>query len=224
MAKNYDFSEEMIDGQLTPHNITEPKLLAAFASVSREDFMLYETRNIAYIDGAHDLGGGRYMMPPLVVAQMLQLAELNLNDTVLVLGGGTGYMASLAAKLSKHVYAVEENQELSSKARSVMQKKSIDNIDIVSAPPVAGYAEQAPYDVVLIGGSVEHIPENIFEQLSDGGKMIFVKHAGQKMTGINGVGYLMVCKRIGERFEVEEYGEYSVPLLSGFDSPSEFMF
>lgn len=217
-------SQSMVDGQLEPNNIIEPRLLRAMESVNRADFADEKYAYMSYSDGSTPLGGNRFMMSPVLTGSMLQLAELKPEDKMLCIACGTGYVPCVSSLMVKHVTAVEENQDLASRARALIKEKSIQNIDIVSTPLTSGHADQAPYDVIVIQGSVELIPDVLFEQLAEGGRIIFLKHVGQEMAGVSGVSYLMSCQRENDRFEVEEHGEYASPMLPGFNEKEHFEF
>lgn len=219
---NQNIVGHMIDGQLTPNNVMDEKVLKAFEAVNRADFMAETYEKVAYIDGGHPVAEGRYTLPPLTLATMIQLAEIKPTDTVMMIGCATGYSASVCAQLAKHVYAVEENQELATLARGIVNAKSVEGVDIVSTPLIAGHAEHAPYDVVMIEGGAENVPAELFDQMADGGRMVFIKHAGQRAAGVRGAGYVMRCLRKGERFEVEEHGETAAAILPGFAEKKQF--
>lgn len=217
-------SQSMIDGQLEPNNILEPRLIKAMEAVNRADFADEKYAHMSYSDGFTPLGGNRYMMSPVLTGSMLKLANLSESDKVLCIASGTGYVPCVAALLSKHVTAVEENQDLASRARALIKEKSISNIDIVSTPLTSGHADQAPYDVIIIQGSVEIIPDILFEQIAESGRVIFLKRVGREMAGVSGIGYLMSCHKESDRYEVEEHGEYASPMLPGFNEKEQFEF
>ena len=173
----------MIDGQLTPHNILDERILEAFEAVDRVDFMPEQYRQVAYVDGRHQVASGRHTLSLINIATMLQLADIKPTDTVMMIGCATGYAAAVCAKIAKHVYAVEENQELSTVARGIISQKAIEGVDIVSTPLVAGHGEHAPYDAIIIEGSIEALPEGLFKQLAEGGRLVFIKHVGKAAVG-----------------------------------------
>lgn len=212
----------MIDGQLTPHSIGDAAIIAAFEAVNREDFMPSHYAKVAHLDGGHAVAQGRFTLPPMIIAKLLQLARIQKTDNVMMIGCATGYSASVCAQLASHVYAVEENQELATVARSIISQKDITGVDIVSTPLIAGCAEHAPYDAIIIEGAVETIPEDLFDQLADGGCMVFIKHSGVHALGVKGIGYLSQCVKHGNRYEIIEGDSCSAFVLPGFSSNTEF--
>ena len=128
----------MIDSQLRPNKVTDDRVLGAFASIRRELFVPEHLRQVAYIDEDLPLGGGRYLMEPMVAARLLQAAAVERTDTALIVGAGTGYEAALAAMLARNVVAVEEDPELARRARAALVEHAIASVNIVEGPLAQG--------------------------------------------------------------------------------------
>lgn len=162
---NSDFSimrKAMIDSQLRPNAVDEKWILAAMASHPREDFVPTEYRNLAYMDRSIPLGNGRYLPPALTSALMLQKADIQGDDHILYIGGASGYNVNIAATRAASVVAVDPDFE----------GPNSDNITPVKAALHLGSAENAPYSLIIIEGAVEQVPQNIIDQLADGGRLI----------------------------------------------------
>jgi protein-L-isoaspartate(D-aspartate) O-methyltransferase len=164
----------MIESQLRPNKVIDDRVLNAFASVRRELFVAEHLRPIAYIDEDLPLGGGRYLMEPMVAARLLQKAAITRTDAALIVGAGTGYEAALTAMLARSVLALEEDPELARRARAALVEHAIVSVSVVEGSLREGYRPRAPYDVVLFGGSVVEIPPEIAAQLADGGRLVAV--------------------------------------------------
>lgn len=186
-----DFSElrvKMVDGQVRTTDVTDAALLDAMLAVPREAFVGAGQQALAYIDediriadGA-DGSGARYLMEPSPLAKLLQLAEIDAGDSVLDVGCGTGYCAALLSRLAKSVIALESDAGLAETAKAALSAQGCDNVTVVAGPLPQGHAAKAPYNVILIGGSVEEVPAALLGQLAEGGRLVAVE--GQGNAGV----------------------------------------
>lgn len=167
--------QSMIDGQLRPNRVTDDRLLEAMATLPREQFVPDAARGIAYVDECVDLGNCRFMLEPMVLARLVQELAIKPTDIVLDIGAGTGYGTAVLSRLAATVVAVEEEVALAYAATTNLQKTGCDNTVVVTNKLAAGYAKQAPYDVILIEGGVTKIPEDLTAQLAEGGRMAAVE-------------------------------------------------
>jgi protein-L-isoaspartate(D-aspartate) O-methyltransferase len=165
----------MIETQLRPSGVNDPRLLAAIASLPREKFVPARLRPFAYIDEAlevwpsRDGAPARFLLTPLAQARLIQLASVNAEDRVLDIGCATGYSTALLAELGREIVGVEP--ELAAAASANLQGLAIANANIVKAALAEGHAAGAPYDAILINGSVPEIPDALFAQLREGGRL-----------------------------------------------------
>jgi protein-L-isoaspartate(D-aspartate) O-methyltransferase len=180
-----DFAErrvKMVDGQIRTTDVTSAPLLDAMLSVPREAFIGAGQRDLAYIDEdiriADTADGPRYLMEPSPLAKLMQLAEINPGDSALDVGCGTGYAAAILSWLAKSVVALESDSALAQTAMSTLAALGCDNVSQVEGPLPEGYAIEAPYDVIFIGGSVEQVPTALFDQLAEGGRLVAVEGRG----------------------------------------------
>jgi len=164
----------MIESQLRPNKVIDRRVLGAFAEIRREAFVPAHLRVVAYIDEDLPLGGGRYLMEPMVAARLLQAAAIERTDTVLVIGAGWGCEAALAALLARSVIALEEDPELARRARAALVDHAIASVSVVEGPLPQGYRPRAPYDVIMFCGAVAEIPSEITSQLAEGGRLLAV--------------------------------------------------
>lgn len=181
-----DFSElrvKMVDGQLRTTDVTSHPLIAAMLEVPREKFVPEARRELAYLDDDILLTerggpGARYLMEPSPFAKLVQLAEIAPTDKVLVVGAATGYSAAVLSRMARSVVALESDSDLADRAASVLAGLGCDNVTLVRGPLPAGHKEGALYDVILVEGSVEELPQALPEQLCEGGKLVVVEGRG----------------------------------------------
>lgn len=208
----------MIESQLRPNKVTDDKVLRAFASIRRELFVPEHLRPVAYIDEDLSLGGGRYLMNPMVAARLLQAAEVEPTDAILVVGAGAGYEAALLALLARNIFALEEDPDLARRARAALVEHAIAAVNVVEGPLRAGYRSRAPYDVILFGGAVAEMPADIAAQLAEGGRLLTV------VRPTNTVGRATLTTRTGGVLARRVIFDAATPLLPGFAPKPAFTF
>ncbi len=185
MAMAADFQDlrtKMVDNQIRTTDVTDLRVIDAFLTVPREVFVPANRQVLAYIDEDQLLEGEgsapRYLMEPSPFAKLIQLAKVNKNDVVLDIGCGTGYSSAILSELAGSVIGLESDSSLSAIAAARLQELSHDNVVIVSGDLKAGYPSEAPYDVIFIEGAVDFVPEVLFNQLKEGGRLIAVEGRG----------------------------------------------
>ncbi|HEX4194744.1 MAG TPA: protein-L-isoaspartate O-methyltransferase [Stellaceae bacterium] len=164
----------MVEGQLRTNKVTDEAVLDGFLTVPRERFVPTHLRGIAYVDDDVPLGNGRFLVEPLVLARLLQLAEIGKDDKVLEIGCATGYATAILAKIAASVVAVENDPQLAAAARANLAALGLGNVQFQEAPLTAGWRAGAPYNVILINGAVGEIPAAIADQLAEGGRLVTV--------------------------------------------------
>jgi len=208
----------MIDGQLRPNRVTNAQLLAAIGELPRERFLPQATRSVAYSDEDVPLGNGRYLMEPMVLARLIQTLQTVPDDRALVVASGRGYGAALLARLAASVVAVEGDPLMATAAEQTAKELGIDGIRQTVGPLEEG-ARPGPYDVILIEGAVQLVPQAIFDQLADGGRLTTVV-AGP--PGALGVAELFVKE--GGAISRRALFDAGTPSLPGFAPPPRFTF
>lgn len=164
----------MVDGQLRTNRVNDTRLIAAFETLPRERFVPEGARGFAYVDEDLPLGQGRWMMEPMVLARLLQAAEVEEGESVLLVAAGTGYSAAVVASLAGSVVALEEEPAMAEQARALLQELDVDNVTVVTGSLREGCSEQAPYDVIIVEGAVEELPAAFEDQLVEGGRLLAV--------------------------------------------------
>jgi protein-L-isoaspartate(D-aspartate) O-methyltransferase len=207
----------MIENQLRPNKVTDERVLAAFDHIRRELFVPEALRGIAYIDEDLPLGGGRFIMEPLVAARLLQAAALERTQTALVVGAGSGYEAAVMALLGRGVVALEEDLDLARQARAALVEQGIAAVSVVEGPLRQGWRARAPYDVILFGGAIAEVPAEIADQLADGGRLLAV------LRPEGGIGRALLMTRSGGVFGRRFLFDAATPVLPGFAAKPAFV-
>ncbi len=186
-AMDIDFAakrRKMVDGQLRTTDVTSLPLIEAFLEVPREAFVPARLREIAYVDEDVAIAPGRYLMEPSPLAKLVQLAGLKPDDVVLDVGCGTGYSSAVMSRLVSSVIALESDEEIAGTAADTLSELGYDNIAVVTGPLPGGYAGEAPYDAIVLGGAVAEVPQALFDQLKEGGRLIAVEGVGNAATAM----------------------------------------
>ena len=174
--------QNMVDNQIRSNKVTDPALIEAFLSIPREDFVPSDKEAVAYVDEDLPIGEGRFLIEPMVMSRLLQEANINETDIVLDVGCCTGYSTAIISRLEASVIGIDERQSHIDTANKNLAKLEIDNAGVILRDLVDGYSEQMPYSLIIINGAVQYIPENLFDQLIDGGRLVaIVKERGEKL-------------------------------------------
>jgi protein-L-isoaspartate(D-aspartate) O-methyltransferase len=160
----------MVESQVRPNGITDHRIIDAMARVKREDFVPAERKTIAYLDEDVLLKDGRYLIEPMAFARMAHLALIKPTDRVLVVGAATGYGAKVISMLAQSVVALESDGELADLARHHLA--DCDTVQVVEGPHASGHAAGAPYDVILVEGRIAAVPDSLFGQLANDGRIV----------------------------------------------------
>jgi protein-L-isoaspartate(D-aspartate) O-methyltransferase len=209
--------KNMVESQVRPSDVTDRRITAAMQEIARESFVPANAGTLAYMDEALPLGGGRAMMAPRTLARLLQLANVEASDTVLVVGALTGYSAAVLAGMAARVVALESDAGLAKAATENLAKLKASNVEVVSADLAAGYAAKAPYGVILLEGAIDDVPEALIAQLAQNGRLVAIEARGA-------LGAAVVVKKTGSALSKRTAFEAGAPRLPGFTRPAGFVF
>jgi protein-L-isoaspartate(D-aspartate) O-methyltransferase len=216
-----DFAQartNMVDTQLRTNRIDNPSVLAALGDVPREVFLPKALHGVAYTDEDLPLQDGRFLIEPLAFARLLQAAEIEKDDVSLVIGCDTGYVATVVSRLAATVINMQRDDETAARIQPVLDNVEADNVvSSISADVTAGDPGQAPYDVIMVIGSVPEIPEALIDQLGEGGRLVAVVGQGRVGKGV------MITKIHGTPAQRLLFDAH-IPELSGFEKKTEFAF
>lgn len=219
MADYATARRNMVESQVRPNKVTDRRLIEAMAETPRELFLPDAMRSIAYVDEDIDLGDGRVLMAPMVLARLLQAANVQSTDVALDIGCATGYSTAILARLCDTVVGIESDPTMAATAGAVLAESGVDNAAAFEAPLAGGYAKQAPYDVILFSGAIGAVPEEIVRQLADDGRLVAV------IVDQAGVGRAMLMARTGPKsLSGRPVFDATTGMLPGVGREPEFVF
>ena len=162
----------MVEEQLRPRGIRDPRLLAAIGKVPREQFVATEYIEQAYADQPVPIGAGQTVSQPYMVAVMIAALELRATDRVLEVGTGTGYEAAILGELAAEVWSIERHEELAARAEEILSRLGYANVHVVVGDGSLGLPERAPFDKILVAAAAPRIPESLVAQLAESGRLV----------------------------------------------------
>jgi protein-L-isoaspartate(D-aspartate) O-methyltransferase len=196
----------MVENQLRPSGVDEPSVLAAFREVPREIFLPARLRPVAYQDEDIDLGGGRHLIEPLVLGRLLQASRPMSGEVALVVGCDTGYAAAMLSKLVATVFLLVPDADAVQSIELRFDEFGFDNIVVQVGRAADGLAKQAPFNLILLAGSVTEAPPSLLEQLDEGGRFAAVVQPGR-------AGKVTVLTRVGSAYgRLQPFDAYTLPI------------
>ncbi|WP_334134072.1 protein-L-isoaspartate O-methyltransferase family protein [Tepidimonas sp.] len=228
-ATAFDFDKarfNMIEQQIRPWEVLDARVLALLNELRREDFVPEAYRALALSDLEIPLSQpaveGESMLAPKVEARIVQDLAIRPGDNILHIGTGSGYLAALLARLGRQVLSLEINPQLADMARRNLARAGIDNVQVKTADAAAGRfascASEAPYDVIVLGGSVAEIPGDLLELLRVGGRLFAVVGDDPIMRAT------LVIRGSEAGYHSEQPWDTVIPRLRNFPQPSGFRF
>lgn len=197
----------MIETQLIPRGISDPRVLEAIRTTPRHLFVPPSLRRHAYEDRPLEIGSGQTISQPFMVAAMTQLLRLHPQDRVLEIGTGSGYQAAVLSKLAARVVTVERIPELAEQAARTLASLGIQNVESKIGDGTLGWPESAPYDAIIVTAAGPAVPAPLKEQLADGGRLLC------PVGGRDSQRLVLVARRGDEFTESEGIGCIFVPLI-----------
>lgn len=226
---SFDFEKarfNMIEQQIRPWEVLDPDVLALLGELKREQFVPAAYQSMALADMEIPLSTpareGQCMLAPKVEARALQDLALQPTDNVLEIGTGSGYMAALMSKLCARVLSLEIDPTLARQARENLQRAGITNVEVketdAAAHRFAACASAAPYDAIILSGSVAEVPADLLELLKTGGRLWTV-------VGHEPVMRATIVRRVGPAtFHTEQPWDTVAPRLQNVPEPTRFQF
>ena len=215
----------MIEQQIRPWDVLDPAVLSLLATVRREEFVLPTMRALAFVDTQIPLLPGKphgpRMLEPRVQARLLQSLQLQRHEKALEIGTGAGFMAALMAHRAQAVVTLESDAELAKMARENLRRNGVLNarvVEVEASQGAQGYPAEAPFDAILLSGSVAEVPRVLLEQLRVGGRLVAI-------VGEEPVMQATVFTRSSQAaWSQQVVFETLAPRLQGFAEKSVFSF
>jgi protein-L-isoaspartate(D-aspartate) O-methyltransferase len=209
----------MVESQVLPSDVTDQRIVRAMREVDRERFVPGQLAALAYMDeqilvtgAGHDR---RWLLAPRLQAKLLQLADVGADDHVLDVGTATGYSAALLARTARSVVALESNEALLAEARRNLA--DLANVTVAAGALNAGWPAKSPYDAIIVEGAIGIAPDELFDQLKDGGRLVAVVRE-------NGIGKATIWRRLGRSTDSRVAFDAAAPELAGFVPAPAFVF
>jgi protein-L-isoaspartate(D-aspartate) O-methyltransferase len=208
----------MIEQQIRPWDVLDADVLQLLAVVKREDFVPAACKGLAFMDTEIPLSGGQHMLAPRVEARLLQELKVARHEKVLEVGTGSGFMAALLGHRAQRVLSLEINPELAAQATLNLKRAGVLNVTVLEQDGSQGLAKEAPFDVILLSGSVAEVPAALLAQLKVGGRLAAI-------VGEEPVMRAQLITRVDEKnYRTTELFDTVAARLQGFAERSSFQF
>ncbi len=207
----------MVEGQVRTADVTDADLLDAMLTLPRERFLPPSLAPLAYLDGDIPIAKDRALLKPMVLAKLIQAAQVSRTDHVLDVGCATGYSSAVLAALAGSVVALEEDPGLAREAKDALAAVGSTSVEVVTGPLTAGWPSAAPYDLILLDGATEIAPEELGRQLKPQGRFVGIH-------GRSPVSSAMIYHLIEGRMVGRPIFAAAAKLLPGFAARLEFVF
>ncbi|MDZ4093339.1 MAG: protein-L-isoaspartate O-methyltransferase [Paracoccaceae bacterium] len=217
MTEFSDRRTVMVDTQVRPSDVTKFPIIEAMLAIPREVYVPSDKREAAYVGENVRIAPGRVVLEPRSFAKLLDALDVQPGELVLDLGCGLGYSTAVIARLAEAVIAVEEDEAMAAEAQRTLSAENVDNAAVIVGPLQNGAAKHGLYDVIILEGGVEVMPEALLAQLKDGGRIgcIFMEAA----LGVARIGY-----KIDGLITWRPVFNASAPVLAGFEARRGFAF
>lgn len=211
----------MVDGQVRTSDVTDLRLLSAMLDLPRELFVPKDKIDLAYLDRDITVSGSgrpvRKLLKPMVLAKLVQAADIGENDRVLDIGCASGYSAALLGRLAGTVVALEEDVDFAEAAKKNIAALNAKNVTVITGPLAAGMPSAGPYDAIVLEGATEVVPQALQGQLKDGGRLVCVLRQGPP-------GRAMLYRLLDGELSGRPLFDAAAPLLPGFAHIPDFVF
>jgi len=207
----------MVESQVRPNDVTDPRICAAMAEIPRERFVPSSKAAIAYCDQPIEVSPGRYLLDPRTFSKLAALARIESMDSVLDVGSATGYSAVVLGRLAHNVIALEQDAELVRLAYGLCPAVGAANVIVTQGALNQGLRAKAPYNVIFVNGAIEQRPDTLLSQLAEGGRLVAVVTEGP-------VGKARLFVREHGGISVRDAFDANPPLLVGFARSVGFVF
>jgi protein-L-isoaspartate(D-aspartate) O-methyltransferase len=209
MADMKQLREQLVKRQIEARGVRDPLVLSAIRTVPREFFVPEKLRSEAYDDTPLPIGADQTISQPYIVAFMVEALTLRGGEKVLEIGAGSGYAAAILAEIASEVFTIERVGQLAKWATANLAKAGCDNVHVRHADGTEGWADEAPFDAILVSAGAPDIPTSLMRQLKVGGRMVIPVGADQRSQEL-----IRVSRVDDDEFEQEDLADVRfVPLI-----------
>lgn len=207
----------MVESQVRPADVTDTRIIHAMRTLPRERFAPAHMRAVAYGDLELEVAPGRMLLRPRDLAKLIQSLAPQPHEKALEIAGATGYGAGVLAACCASVVTLDPDGQLSFAAQSALESSGVTNVQAVSTVPTDGWADAAPYDVILLNGAAEIVPQAWLDQLAPGGRLGVIVREGP-------AGSARIYTRAGNSLAYRTVFDAAPPVVSGLERPPAFAF
>ncbi len=225
LPDSYLHRRTMVDCQIRTFDVTHPRVLDRFLEVPREIFLPAPWQDLAYSDKSLEVTAGgvaRQLLPPLVLARLIQCASVKPTDQILDVGSGSGYSAAILSGLADQLTALESDAGFAAQIETNLRACQVRNAQTAVGALAQGVVKNAPYDVIFVNGAVEANLGFLFEQLREGGRLLAIQRFAEDPTGraSKAVRFEKIAGDISSRLLFDA----SAALLNEFKKAPQFVF
>jgi protein-L-isoaspartate(D-aspartate) O-methyltransferase len=207
----------MVESQVRTADVTDTRILRAMRALPRERFAPAGKRPLAYADLEVEVAPGRWLMRPRDLAKLVQALSPQAGERALEIAGATGYGAAVLASCCREVITLDPDPDLSLAAHAALNSCGLTNTKTVSTAAAEGWADEAPFDVIMLNGSAEFVPDTWLEQLAEGGRLGVIVRQGA-------AGAARIYTRTGAACAYRTVFDAAPPLAPGLRKPPTFSF
>ncbi len=207
----------MVESQVRPSDVTDPRIIGAMRSLPRERFVPAAKRTLAYGDLEVEVASGRSLMRPRDLSKLIMNLAPQPNERALEIAGATGYGAAVLAACCKDVITLDPDPDLSFAAQAALESCGVANVKAVSTAAIDGWKDEAPYDIIVLNGSAEIVPDAWLDQLAPGGRLGVIVRQGA-------AGSARIYTRADDATAYRSAFDAAPPVAPGLTRPASFAF
>ncbi|PIV32552.1 MAG: protein-L-isoaspartate O-methyltransferase [Lysobacterales bacterium CG02_land_8_20_14_3_00_62_12] len=207
----------MVEQQVRPWDVHDPRVLAALGRVHREQFVADADRALAFVDIGLPLAHGESMMRPLIEGRLLQALALQATDSVLEIGTGSGFVTACLASLAREVLSVEIHADLAERASARLQNAAVSNAQVRIADALVGFEPGRSFDAIAVTGAVYQEPEQFRRWLQPGGRLFLIRGESPVLEAV------LITRRQPQQFDEQSLFETDLPYLIHATPPKHFV-
>jgi protein-L-isoaspartate(D-aspartate) O-methyltransferase len=208
----------MVQSQIIPEEVSNPRILEAFKVIPRERFVPRQLSRVAYMDCNYSFKKGRILLRPATLAKLINALNPQPSDKILYLACATGYGPAILGQLDSRVFALDSDESFTTEAEQIINDLQLPTVEVILGPLAEGWEQEAPFDKILIEGCVERLPKSLITQLKEEGEIVTIKSKGDQ-----GMQAVKLIKKKGALTEIPLFDAFA-PRLKAFRFATRFVF